>query len=89
MVSKLVQESTTCLSANCHFETIVSISSSTAPKVFLLSFKASVNVLILPDHLCVKPDYDDTTRIIEPYSLRRTREGNLLFFILDSMFYDG
>jgi predicted nucleotidyltransferase component of viral defense system len=30
------------------------------------------------NHLCVQLGYDGTTRIIEPYSLRRTRDGNLL-----------
>lgn len=30
------------------------------------------------NHLCVRLGYNGTTRIIEPYSLRRTREGNLI-----------
>lgn len=30
------------------------------------------------NHLCVRLHYQGTARVIEPYSLRRTREGNLL-----------
>ncbi len=30
------------------------------------------------NHLCVRLRYQNTTRVIEPYSLRRTEEGNLL-----------
>lgn len=30
------------------------------------------------NHLCVRLHYQGTTRVIEPYSLRRTQEGNLL-----------
>jgi predicted nucleotidyltransferase component of viral defense system len=32
------------------------------------------------NRLCVDLEYDGTSRIIEPYSLRRTRDGNLLLF---------
>ena len=34
------------------------------------------------NHLCVELGYQDTTRIIEPYSLRRTRDGNLLLYAI-------
>jgi hypothetical protein len=30
------------------------------------------------NHLCVKLGYHGTQRIIEPYSLRRTQDGNLV-----------
>jgi hypothetical protein len=32
------------------------------------------------NHLCVDLKYDGTRRLIEPYSLRRTRDGNLLLY---------
>ena len=32
------------------------------------------------NHLCVELGYGDTVRLIEPYSLRRTREGNMLLY---------
>jgi predicted nucleotidyltransferase component of viral defense system len=32
------------------------------------------------NRLCVNLTYQDSTRLIEPYSLRRTREGNLLLY---------
>lgn len=32
------------------------------------------------NHLCVELEYQNRTRIIEPYSLRRTRDGNLLLY---------
>ena len=34
------------------------------------------------NHLCVELGYQGSTRIIEPYSLRRTREGNLVLHAL-------
>ena len=34
------------------------------------------------NHLCVELGYQGTTRLIEPYSLRRTREGNLVLHAL-------
>lgn len=34
------------------------------------------------NHLCVELGYDGRTRLIEPYSLRRTREGNLILHAL-------
>jgi hypothetical protein len=36
------------------------------------------------NHLCVKLGYDGKTRIIEPYSLRRTRDGHLVLHALRS-----
>jgi hypothetical protein len=38
------------------------------------------------NHLCVELDYGSGTRLIEPYSLRRTRDGNL---VLHALRYDG
>jgi hypothetical protein len=32
------------------------------------------------NHLCIELGYNGTKRIIEPYSLRRTKEGNLLLY---------
>lgn len=32
------------------------------------------------NHLCVKLGYGGTVRLVEPYSLRRSKEGNLLFY---------
>jgi predicted nucleotidyltransferase component of viral defense system len=32
------------------------------------------------NHLCIKLGYNGTKRIVEPYSLRRTTEGNLLLY---------
>ncbi len=32
------------------------------------------------NHLCVELGYDGTTRLIEPYSLRRSRAGDLLLY---------
>jgi len=32
------------------------------------------------NHLCIQLGYDGTTRIIEPYSLRQTKEGNILVY---------
>lgn len=34
------------------------------------------------NHLCVELGYDGSTRLIEPYSLRRTRDGNLVLHSL-------
>jgi Nucleotidyl transferase AbiEii toxin, Type IV TA system/WYL domain len=34
------------------------------------------------NHLCVELGYQGSTRVIEPYSLRRTREGNLVLHAL-------
>ena len=34
------------------------------------------------NHLCVELGYQDSTRLIEPYSLRRTRDGNLVLHAL-------
>ena len=34
------------------------------------------------NHLCIELGYNGTTRIIEPYSLRRTREGNLILYAI-------
>ena len=31
-----------------------------------------------PNHLCVELTYNHSTRLIEPYSLRRTKDGNLI-----------
>jgi predicted nucleotidyltransferase component of viral defense system len=38
------------------------------------------------NHLCVKLGYQDSTRLIEPYSLRRTQAGNL---VLHALRYDS
>lgn len=38
------------------------------------------------NHLCVELDYQGSTRLIEPYSLRRTRDGNL---VLHSLRHDS
>jgi len=32
------------------------------------------------NHLCVELGYNETIRVVEPYSLRRTRDGHLLFY---------
>ena len=32
------------------------------------------------NHLCVELGYGGTTRLVEPYSLRQTRDGHLLFY---------
>jgi hypothetical protein len=34
------------------------------------------------NHLCVEITYDGTTRLIEPYDLKRTQDGNLLLIAI-------
>ncbi|MBI4604686.1 MAG: WYL domain-containing protein, partial [Planctomycetes bacterium] len=40
--------------------------------------------LAAASRLCVELGYQGRTRVIEPYSLRRTRAGHLLLFVVKS-----
>ena len=41
------------------------------------------------NRLCVNLTYQDSRRLIEPYSLRRTREGNLVLYAVKHLTSDG
>ena len=44
----------------------------------------SVHSFAASNHLCVDLDYQGSTRRIEPYSLRRTQDGNIILHSFDT-----
>ena len=57
------------------------------PPAMALAWHASVPVEIIrfaaSNHLCVDLEYQGSRRLIEPYSLRKTRDGNLLLYAVE------
>lgn len=64
--------------------TAVQIDESWRPPAMAYAWHASTPLEVIrfaaANHLCVELAYQNTTRLIEPYSLRRTKDGNLLLY---------